>query len=196
MILATSSRLTRISILQFSRDTSSSILNVCLLLNIFNALILIITFNLGIEESEKLERLTDPYLHEIDGTLSRAPSDGAPGRLNIANQLPGLFNNCFFYLNGIFSTPSKADITQWIRHGGGTVLTRSPNPECILPGEKIPYHAAPKGLLAQCSHFILYDLNAKTQPSLKYNMSHVKTLSVDWLVACIENFLLVDPFDF
>lgn len=143
-----------------------------------------------------MERLTDPYLYEIDGTLSRAPSDGAPSRLNVANQLPGLFNNCFFYLNGIFSTPCKDDIIQWIRHGGGTVLTRSPNPESISPGEKIPYHASPKSPLAQCSHFILYDNKAKTQPSLKYNMSHVKTLSVDWLVACIENFLLVDPFDF
>ncbi|XP_057380991.1 BRCA1-associated RING domain protein 1-like isoform X2 [Daphnia carinata] len=149
-----------------------------------------------IEESAKLERLTDVCQYEIDGTLNKAPAGGALSRLNVANQLPGLFNNCFFYLNGLFSTPSKADITQWIKHGGGTLLTRSPNPESISPCKKIPYHASPTSPLAQCSHFILYDSRAKTQPTLKYNMSHVKSLSVDWLVASIENFSLVDPFGF
>lgn len=157
---------------------------------------LIKIFAIGIEESEKLERLTDPYQYEIDGTLNRAPPGGAISRLNVANQLPGLFNNCFFYLNGLFSTPSKADITQWIKHGGGTLLTRSPNPESISLCEKIPYHTSPTSPLAQCSHFILYDSMAKTQPLLKYNMSHVKTLSVDWLVVSIKNFSLVDPFGF
>ncbi|KAI9555390.1 hypothetical protein GHT06_017905 [Daphnia sinensis] len=149
-----------------------------------------------IEESAKLERLVDVFQYEIDGTLNRAPPGGALSRLNCANQLPGLFNNCFFYLSGLFSTPSKADITQWIKHGGGTLLTRSPNPESISPCEKIPYHASPTSPLAQCSHFILYDSKAKAQPTLKYNMSHVKSLSTDWLVASIENFSLVDPFGF
>lgn len=149
--------------------------------------------NVGIEESEKLERLTDPGKYEIDGSLSKAPQDGAPSRLNTSLQLPGLFNNCFFYLHGLFATPTKADITQWIKHGGGSVLTRSPNPENIIPGEKIPYHASATGPLAKCSHFIIYDSQAKAQPSLKYNMAHVKTLSVDWLVACIEHFSLIDP---
>lgn len=155
---------------------------------------LVTIYLIGIEESEKQERLVDPNQYEIDGSLARAPSDGAPNRLNASLQLPGLFNNCFFFLNGVFSSPTKVDITQWIKHGCGTVLTRSPNPESISPCDKIPYHASPSGPLAKCSHYILYDSRAKAQPSLKYNMSHVKTLPIDWLVTCIEKFSLVDPF--
>lgn len=189
----TLSRRTHNFIRLFSREISSLISNVrlliCKLHRSHNQL-----HSVGIEESEKLERLTDPTQYEIDGTLTRSHSDGAPNRLNAALQLPGLFNNCFFFLNGSFSSPSKADITQWIKHGGGTVLTRSPNPESISPCDKIPYHASPSGLLAKCSHFILYDSRAKVQPSLKYNMAHVKTLSIDWLVECIEKFSLIDPF--
>lgn len=126
--------------------------------------------------------------------LAPAPPDGTVSRSNAALQLPGLFNNCSFYLHGQFVAPAKADVAQWIKHGSGTVLSRSPNPENVSPSKKIPYHAPAAGPLAKCCYFIIYDPDAKTQPSLKYNMSHVKTLSIDWLIACIERFALIDPF--
>ena len=157
-------------------------------------LICCLFFNIGIEESQQTGRLVEPYPYEIDGSLQRAPREGTKSRRNAALQLPGLFNNCSFYLHGTFGTPSKEDLIKWIKDGKGTVLSRSPNPENISPNDQVPYHANPDGILAKCSHFIIYDCRAKTQPSLKYNMSHCKTLHSDWLISCIENFSIVDPF--
>ena len=149
---------------------------------------------LGIEDSEKMNCLTDPSSYELTGALSKAPAEGSMSRLNAVHQLPGLFNNCRFYLNGQFDSPNRADLTLWIKNGCGTILTRMPNPEAISPSKSVPYHANPSGKLSHCSHFVLYDPGAKTQPSILYNMNHLKTLPVLWLVACLENFALVDPF--
>lgn len=138
--------------------------------------------------------MIDPCKYELTGALCKAPIEGSPSRLNAMHQLPGLLNNCRFYLNGQFESPSRADLTSWIKNGGGTILTRMPNPETIATDQSIPYHADPAGKLSHCSHFVLYDPCAKTQPSILYNMNHIKTLPVQWFLTCIEHFALVDPF--
>ena len=137
--------------------------------------------------------LIDPSEYELDGTLSKIVSGESLGRMNASHQLPGLFNNCHFFLSGQFHVPNRADVSLWIKSGGGTVLTRMPNPENISPTSSVPYHANPNGALALCSHFVLFDPTAKSQPTIKYNMNHLKTLPVDWLITCIETFALVDP---
>lgn len=150
----------------------------------------------GLEESEVTSNLVDPAPHELDARMKKIYPDGAAGRLNAAKQLPGLFNNCSIFLHGTFSPsgPSKQDVTAWIKSGSGQVLSRSPDPESIPENQQVPYHARPDSPLAKCGHFIIYDVQSKKQPGLKYNMAHIKSLTVDWLVSCIENFALVDPF--
>merc|ERR1712071_358580 len=147
-----------------------------------------------IAECEKENCLVNPSHFELNGALCKAPAEGSPSRLNAFQQLPGLLNNCRFYLNGQFEIHSRADLTLWIKNGGGTILTRMPNPEAIAPDQSVPYHADPNGKLSHCSHFVIYDPCAKIQPSILYNMNHIKTLPVHWLLACIEQFALVDPF--
>jgi hypothetical protein len=88
---------------------------------------------------------------------------------------------------------SKTDVVTLIRSGDGVVLTREPDPESIPPTEcTVPYHASRSGLLAKCSHYIIYR-PGKDEPKLKYSMAHVKSLSVQWLFECVENFSLVEP---
>ncbi len=80
-----------------------------------------------------------------------------------------------------------------LRAGGAVMLSREPNPESIPTEQaKVPYHAPRFGALSKCSHFILYQPGPK-EPALKYGMSHVKTLPLTWLSACIRDFSLVDP---
>ena len=148
----------------------------------------------GMAKCEKENCLIDPCEYEVTGALCKAPTEGSPSRLNALQQLPGLLDNCRFYLNGQFDTPTKNDLTLWIRNGGGTILTRMPNPEAIASDQSVPYHANSTGKLSHCSHFVIYDPCAKIQPSILYNMNHLKTLPVQWLLACIEHFALVDPF--
>ena len=79
--------------------------------------------------------------------------------------------------------------------GGAVVLKREPDPESIPPAEKKrPYHSPPGGPLANCSHYIIYQEGSKSEPMIKYNMNHVKSLPAAWLFECIHNFKLVDPF--
>jgi len=79
-----------------------------------------------------------------------------------------------------------------IKYGGGVLLSREPRPEDIPEKERtVPYHTTHRSDLEHTSHYIIYG-EAKA-PALKYNMLHIKTLSVEWLVGCIANFKLLDP---
>ena len=148
----------------------------------------------GIEESEKDKCLRDPSEFEVDATLQRVPPEGSASCRNALQQLPGLFNKCHFFLHGDFGCPSKSDMTAWIKTGGGTVLSRMPNPENISQAESVPYHAKPDGPLARCSHFILYDDGKHPYRGIKYNMSHIKALPVHWFMSCMDQFKLCDPY--
>jgi len=115
-------------------------------------------------------------------------------------QLPGIFNGCHIYLAGVGATYSfdnskltKADVVALIQSGNGVVLSREPDPENI-PSEEctVPYHASCSSSLARCSHYIIYR-TGKNEPKLKYNMAHIKSLSVQWLFDCMESFDLKEP---
>eukprot|EP00094_Tigriopus_californicus_P002077 TCALIF_02003-PA protein Name:"Similar to Bard1 BRCA1-associated RING domain protein 1 (Mus musculus)" AED:0.05 eAED:0.05 QI:0/1/0.6/1/1/1/5/0/562 len=126
---------------------------------------------------------------------------GAPAKAwaNGLQKLPELFDNCHFFFKGDFKPndcyPDKSQLVGIAQAGGGTVLTREPDPESIPANEqKIPFHADQNGPLAKCSHFIIYQ-EGRTLPKMRYNMPHIKTLSLAWFFECINNFRLVDPFE-
>ncbi|OAD55621.1 BRCA1-associated RING domain protein 1, partial [Eufriesea mexicana] len=136
--------------------------------------------------------------------VSGAPIKGIPkkARENAESQNPGLFNQCHFYFS--FQSKSvyiynmqltKDALITLIREGGGTVLKRGPNPEDIKDEEEfIPFHVAnePTHSLYKCRYYIIY-MPGKNEPAIKYNMAHIKTLPLAWLIECIEKFTLIDP---
>jgi len=124
--------------------------------------------------------------------------DGAPvkARENRMKRLPRLFDGMHIYLQGDFNNPypQKKQLTEILTKGGAVVLKREPDPESIPAGEKKrPYHANTGNPLANCSHYIVYQEGSKSEPELKYQMSHIKSLPAAWLFECIHNFQLIDP---
>ena len=71
---------------------------------------------------------------------------------------------------------------------------------CTFKGRKCstyPYHSTPGGPLSKCSHYILYqDGQESGKQLIKYNMEHLKAVSVEWLFACLNNAALIDLEDF
>ncbi|KYM76519.1 BRCA1-associated RING domain protein 1 [Atta colombica] len=145
----------------------------------------------------------DLELFEING----APTPGIPrkARLNNEYQNPRLFNNCFFYFALQANTTyhianikfTKDNLIRLVKEGEGTVLTRQPDPEDLKDISRvIPFHTANDSShpLHKCTHYIIYVPGRKTgEPLIKYNMPHIKSLPLIWLIECIEKFTLVDP---
>ncbi|XP_076034385.1 BRCA1-associated RING domain protein 1-like [Oratosquilla oratoria] len=134
---------------------------------------------------------------EVSGSthnaFCRAPSKS---RHNAAKLKPGLFSGCHVYLYGSFRPPypSKKELEALIRAGGGIVLAREPNPESIPDIEKtVPFHTNPTGPLSGCSHYIIYQ-EGSSEPRLKYDMTHIKSLPMSWLTESLDHFELVSPF--
>ncbi|XP_012285282.1 BRCA1-associated RING domain protein 1 [Orussus abietinus] len=129
------------------------------------------------------------------GTLTRA-------RENAENQNPRLFNRCYFYfalnLKNTYTVSNipftKRSLAALVKEGDGAVLTREPNPEEIEANKLIPFHVSqnPQHPLHKCSHYIIY-VPGKEEPRIKYNMPHIKSLPLVWLIECIEKFMLLDP---
>ncbi|XP_018310838.1 BRCA1-associated RING domain protein 1 isoform X2 [Mycetomoellerius zeteki] len=145
----------------------------------------------------------DLELFEVNG----APTSDIPrkARQNAECQNPRLFNNCFFYFSLQANTTyhiadvqfTKNDLISLVKVGEGTVLTREPNPEDLKNvSQVIPFHTAndPSHPLHKCTHYIIYVPGKKIgEPLIKYNMPHIKSLPLVWLIECIEKFTLVNP---
>lgn len=89
--------------------------------------------------------------------------------------------------------PSKKELEALVRAGDGMPLQREPNPEAIEESEQtVPFYAAADGPLSRCSHFCIY-AEGLSEPQLKYDMTHVKSLPLSWLYDCIDQWVLVPP---
>ena len=115
----------------------------------------------------------------------------------IAAQQPGLFAGLHFYVMNSHLPPSpglsREDLGSLVKLCGGKVVTREPDPEWIPADEvSVPHHAPSQSSIAGTSHIILYR-EGEGEPQLKYNMKHVKTLPVSWLLNCVRTTSLVDP---
>jgi len=91
-------------------------------------------------------------------------------------------------------SPSKVEVQALARAGGATLLTREPDPEAIPAAEAgVPHHALAASLLAATSHLILYEEGARKGPGCRYNMAHLKTLPVSWLLDTLASQQLAFP---
>ncbi|XP_045108067.1 BRCA1-associated RING domain protein 1-like [Portunus trituberculatus] len=149
------------------------------------------------DECLKIEAAVSPADYEVLG-CGPAPdtSPGAPalGRRNSEKMRPGLFSGCHMFLWGTFpGSNGKKEVEGLVRAGGGSVLAREPNAEAILDEErKVPFHASPDGPLGNCSHYIIYS-DGPSEPQLKYDMNHFKSLPLSWLHSCVDSFSLPPP---
>jgi len=109
---------------------------------------------------------------------------------------PGLLDGLHVYLKGTFDPPglNREEVQSLVRLAGGKLLNREPDPEFIPSSEdSLPHHVSVESTLASTSHVILYMTGSRTEPLLKYNMLHVKTLPLSWLLKCICQGSIVDP---
>jgi len=116
----------------------------------------------------------------------------------ISAQQPGLLAGIHFYLaNNVGAGGcllSRDDLASLVRLCGGRMVSREPDPEGIPADEvSFPHHAQPGSPLAETSHVILYWQGAPGEPQIKYNMKHIKTLPVTWLINCVRKTELIDP---
>ena len=122
----------------------------------------------------------------------------------VAAQQPGLLAGIHFFLaNNIgpasasgSASLSREDLASLIKLSGGRLVSREPDPEMVIPEEEIsmPHHASPHSALAATSHVILYRPGeGEGEPLIKYNMNHLKSLPVTWLVRSIRAASLLDP---
>ena len=115
----------------------------------------------------------------------------------ISAQQPGLLAGLHFYLgsNIVSGTPAlgREELAILVRLCGGRLVGREPDPEGIPDDEvSVHHHALPDSPLAGTSHVILYQ-EGEGGPQIKYNMKHIKTLPVSWLVNCVRRTSLIDP---
>lgn len=129
-------------------------------------------------------------------------------------QYPGLFSGICFYLYKTCSYCSdhvkmkKEQLADLITGSGGTVTNREPNPNAIdINPDCLPFHANNTGRgdptipnpFALTSHIILFnDREGKGMPpaSKRYQMEHIKTLKVAWIIESLREFTLKDPGEY
>ncbi|KAF0311146.1 BRCA1-associated RING domain protein 1 [Amphibalanus amphitrite] len=103
---------------------------------------------------------------------------------------PPLLTGLHVYLQGAFKQLPRAELTSLIQLAGGLVLSRPPNPEAIPPAEKtVAYHAAEGSPLRNTSHLVIFE----EPPAIQYDMAHVKSLPLAWLLLSLETHTLADP---
>jgi len=144
-------------------------------------------------ESMKQGRVVSCVQYRCEG---KGVEGARKGRLRRASNQPGLFAGLHFFLTGTFEPPcfTKAEVQNMVKMAGGKVITREPDPEFIPSQEDtVPHHALISSSIASTSHVILYMAGGKREPMIKYNMKHVKTLPVSWLLSCITSGCVTDP---
>ena len=143
------------------------------------------------ENGKKMEEES----HMIQGTKDHPLEAPNKSKINSHQKFPKLFDGMHFYLHApsIGSKSKIAELGNIIKAGSGLVLTREPDPESI-PDFRAPYHVNPMGPLRKCCFYILYQEGDKHEPECKFNMEHLKSLSLTWFYECVHNFSIVDPF--
>ena len=130
-------------------------------------------------------------------------------------QFPRLFDGCSFFFSGDFkSHPTKPELLEIIKLGGGTILHREPKAETSHPlitesspavlkmmatksvdAPTVAYHAKPDTAQSHCTQYIIFD--AETCPNHKRLSTPIMcTAPSTWLLDCISKFEIIEVRDF
>ncbi|XP_075927839.1 BRCA1-associated RING domain protein 1 isoform X3 [Petromyzon marinus] len=134
---------------------------------------------------------------EVRGRDGSLPCRGPErGRLNKLQQLPGLFDGCYFFLGGPFDEPSRFDLSEMVRVGGGRMLSRQPKADSDVTQSvrRAAYHARRHSDQEFCTHYVVYDGAWLGGLSGVSRLGKVWTVPSGWLVECVLAFELL-PFD-
>ncbi|RMX38967.1 hypothetical protein pdam_00008176 [Pocillopora damicornis] len=159
-------------------------------------------FRVGILKSLQRKTWVDETPFEVKGTNDAMMDAPKRARINSLKQLPGLFDGCQFFFNGEFipPQPSKEDLVQLVKYGGGRILSREPKPDIdeslCLPRTPesnkasvtlapVAYHADPDTKHYRCTQFIIYDSLAEKKPR------SVCSMPSTWLMDCASNFQIL-----
>lgn len=107
-------------------------------------------------------------------------------------QLPPLFDGCFFFLLGSFKSPSKDELTNLLREGGGQLLSRQPKPDSDVTQtlSTAAYHAEPGSDQTLCTQYIIFDPQGPHRPAVM-RRGKVWSAPSSWLIDCIAAFRLL-----
>ncbi|XP_033120913.1 BRCA1-associated RING domain protein 1-like [Anneissia japonica] len=144
-----------------------------------------------VESCLREQRAVDEESFEVAGTMSSPSSPGPKmARLNAAKQYPLLFDGCHFYFNGNFTTPSKKDLGQLVKSGGGTFLLREPkiDDDVIQSCRQVPYHASTDSPQPNCCYYII---NSPLQDALSVHTAKLCSMPLSWLMDCIAQFKII-----
>ncbi|KAL9968227.1 hypothetical protein ACROYT_G026577 [Oculina patagonica] len=153
----------------------------------------------------------DEAPHEVRGTNDATVDTPRRARINSLKQLPGLFDGCQFYFSGEFYPPhpSREDLTQMVKYGGGKILSREPKPDvdeslCLPTAREsnkapnrvvtlapVAYHADPSSKQYRCTRYIIYDSLAEKKPHI-WNTDSVCSMPLTWLMDCASNFAILE----
>ncbi|ODN04151.1 BRCA1-associated RING domain protein 1, partial [Orchesella cincta] len=125
---------------------------------------------------------------------------GIPGlaRVNREKGNPGLFDGFTFYLYKSCGSGklTKKSIGYLAILSGAKITNREPNPETIDPLDfPSRFHTLEDSShkFTLTSHVILFADDEQPPEIKRFNMEHVKTMNLNWLVDCLGHFQLVDP---
>lgn len=126
---------------------------------------------------------------EIQHEASEGPQRS---RINRCSLLPPLFDGCFFFLLGSFSSPAKKELLRLLRDGGGQILSRQPKPDSDVTQtlSAAAYHAPPGSDQALCTQYILFDPQGPHKPTVVHR-GKVWSAPSSWVIECISAFRLL-----
>ncbi|KAL4609114.1 BRCA1-associated RING domain protein 1 [Arapaima gigas] len=133
----------------------------------------------------KAERWTGESEYEVGDAPTRS-------RINQDNLLPPLFDGCFFFFLGSFRSPSKTELLELVKDGGGQVLARRPKPDSDVTQTVTvaAYHAPAGSDQALCTQYVLYDPQGHYKPA-RVRLGKVWSAPSTWLLDCIAAFQLL-----
>ena len=157
------------------------------------------------------------YLYNVNGILIEKAflKNNVIWNIFLFVQFPRLFDGCSFFFSGNFkSNPTKPEMLDIIRLGGGTILHREPKAETSHPlitesspivskmiasksvdAPTVAYHARPDTAQSHCTQYIIFD--PETCPSHKRLSTPIMcTAPSTWLLDCISKFEIIEVRDF
>ncbi|NXI66493.1 BARD1 protein, partial [Anseranas semipalmata] len=123
--------------------------------------------------------------YEIQGGPQR-------GRINREQLLPKLFDGCYFYFLGSFSSHQKSDLVELVKAAGGHILVRQPKPDSDVTQmiNTVAYHAESTSDQRFCTQYVIYDVSSKFKPE-KIRQGKVWMAPSSWIIDCVMSFQLL-----
>ncbi|XP_013034261.3 BRCA1-associated RING domain protein 1 [Anser cygnoides] len=123
--------------------------------------------------------------YEIQGGPQRS-------RLNREQLLPKLFDGCYFYFLGSFSSHQKSDLVELVKAAGGQILVRQPKPDSDVTQmiNTVAYHAESTSDQRFCTQYVIYDVSSKFKPE-KIRQGKVWMAPSSWIIDCVMSFQLL-----